>query len=112
MPQICLARLPELVGEFIRDVGDGTYDAKGRPGCAYRVSKVRLSPFTGILARGIEQNGVHVNAVCPEWVRTDMGVAGAPRNVGQSARSIVWAATLSDDGPSGGFFRDGEPISR
>ena len=24
--------------------------------------------------------------------------------------SVVWAATLSDTGPTGGFFRDGAPL--
>lgn len=46
-------------------------------------------------------------------------VTGANRGLGletsltveDGARGIVWAATLPDDGPSGGFFRHGEPIA-
>ena len=38
-----------------------------------------------------------------------MGGAGrAP--VAEGAAGIVWAATLPDDGPTGGFFRDGRAI--
>jgi hypothetical protein len=28
------------------------------------------------------------------------------RSVAEGAKGIVWAATLDDDGPSGGFYRD------
>jgi len=52
-----------------------------------------------------------VNAVCPGWVRTDMGGSGASRSVEEGARSIVWAATLAADGPTGGFFRDGSRLA-
>jgi hypothetical protein len=30
--------------------------------------------------------------------------------VHEGAASVVWAALLSDDGPTGGFFRDGRPL--
>ena len=29
----------------------------------------------------------------------------------EGAASVVWAALLPDDGPAGGFFRDGEPVA-
>jgi len=51
-----------------------------------------------------------VNSVCPGWVATDMGGAGAPRAVEEGAASVMWAATLPDDGPTGGFFRDGKQL--
>jgi NAD(P)-dependent dehydrogenase (short-subunit alcohol dehydrogenase family) len=51
------------------------------------------------------------NSVCPGWVKTDMGGAGASRSVEQGASGIVWAATLSEGAPHGGFFRDGKPIA-
>ena len=74
---------------------------------AYRVSKVSLSALTRMWAA--ELPGVLVNAVCPGWVATDMGGAGG-RPVSDGAAGIVWAATLPDDGPTGGFFRDTQPI--
>ena len=32
------------------------------------------------------------------------------RPVADGAASVVWAATLPDSGPTGGFFRDGRPL--
>jgi len=39
-----------------------------------------------------------------------MGGASATHTVEEGASGIVWAATLEAGGPSGGFFRDGQPI--
>jgi NAD(P)-dependent dehydrogenase (short-subunit alcohol dehydrogenase family) len=75
---------------------------------AYRVSKTALNAFTRTLAS--DEDGLLVNTMCPGWVRTDMGTDAAPRSVDQGADTAVWLATLPGDGPSGGFFRDREPI--
>jgi NAD(P)-dependent dehydrogenase (short-subunit alcohol dehydrogenase family) len=75
---------------------------------AYRLSKAALNALTRTLAS--DERWVKVNSVCPGWVRTDMGGPGASRSVGQGADTAVWLATLPDDGPSGGFFRDRKPI--
>jgi NAD(P)-dependent dehydrogenase (short-subunit alcohol dehydrogenase family) len=80
----------------------------GYPG--YRVSKTALNALTRILADELRGSGVLVNSACPGWVRTEMGGANAPRSVEQGADTPVWLATLPDDGPTGGFFRDRQPI--
>ncbi len=49
--------------------------------------------------------------MCPGWVRTDMGGANATRSVEKGAETAVWLATLPDDGPTGGFFRDRKAIA-
>jgi NAD(P)-dependent dehydrogenase (short-subunit alcohol dehydrogenase family) len=73
----------------------------------YRVSKTGLNALT----RTLHDDGeVIVNSVCPGWVRTDMGGSGARLSVAEGADTVVWLATLPDDGPSGGFFRDRKPI--
>lgn len=77
---------------------------------AYRSSKTALNALTRILAAETAGQGILVNAVSPGWVRTDMGGPNADRSVEQGVESILWAATLPDDGPTGGFFRDGEPL--
>lgn len=77
---------------------------------AYSLSKAALNALTLMLAGDLRGTPIKVNAVCPGWVATEMGGAGG-RPVVDGAAGIVWAATLPDDGPSGGFFRDGEPIS-
>jgi NAD(P)-dependent dehydrogenase (short-subunit alcohol dehydrogenase family) len=89
--------------------GDGSV-ANALPGpSAYAVSKAALNGLTRKLA-GAARGDVKVNAVCPGWVRTDMGGAAAPRPVEQGADTIVWLATLPANGPTGGLFRDREPI--
>jgi NAD(P)-dependent dehydrogenase (short-subunit alcohol dehydrogenase family) len=77
---------------------------------AYRISKTALNALTRILAAETQGFNILVNSVCPGWVRTDMGGPHAERPVEEGAAGIVWAATLPDDGPTGGFFRDGQPI--
>ena len=79
----------------------------GTPG--YQVSKAALNALTRTLAGELRGDGILVNAVCPGWVATDMGGAGG-RPVEEGAASVVWAALLPDDGPTGGFFRDGRPV--
>lgn len=76
---------------------------------AYSTSKAALNAITIQFAHALSP--VLVNAVNPGWVRTDMGGRNAPRSVEEGADGIVWAATLPDDGPTGGFFQDRERIA-
>lgn len=80
----------------------------GSPG--YRVSKTALNALTRSLATELAGTDILVNSMDPGWVRTDMGGETAPRSVGEGADTAVWLATLPVGGPSGGFFRDREPI--
>ena len=73
---------------------------------AYTMSKTALNAFTRILAETCRGQGLLVNAVDPGWVRTDMGGPSAPRSLQHGAETIVWCATLPDDAPTGGFFKD------
>ena len=66
-------------------------------------------PFICISGNRRRGDRILVNAVCPDWVATDMGAPGG-RPVAAVAASVVWAATLPDSGPTGGFFRDGRPL--
>ncbi|MEO0913134.1 MAG: SDR family NAD(P)-dependent oxidoreductase [Pseudomonadota bacterium] len=77
---------------------------------AYGVAKAALNALTKALPRDLPP-GVKVNAMCPGWVRTRMGGAGATRSVEEGADAALWLATLPEDGPTGGFFRDRKPIA-
>jgi len=89
--------------------GAGSLSEMGAGTPAYSVSKAALNALTRILAAELRRDGVLVNAICPGWTATDMGGAGG-RPVREGAASVVWGALLDDDGPTGGFFRDGRPL--
>ena len=81
----------------------------------YSTSKAALDALTLKTAQEIERSesggvDIKVNACCPGWVRTRMGGASAARSVEDGADVVCWLATLDDDGPSGGFFRDRKRI--
>src|SRR6266699_1081973 len=75
----------------------------------YRMSKTSLNALTRIFADELKDTGIRVNSICPGWVKTDMGGAGAPRTTEQAADTIVWLATERKV-PTGGFFRDRKQI--
>lgn len=77
---------------------------------AYIASKAGLNALTRMLAAELAADGALVNAVCPGWVETDPNFPGR-RPIPEGAAGIVWAATLPDDGPTGGFFRDEKPLA-
>lgn len=77
---------------------------------SYRISKTALNAVTRIVANELKGTNILVNAVCPGWVKTDMGGENAPRTPEQGVDTIVWLATLPDNGPTSGFFRDRQPI--
>lgn len=112
--RVCKAFIPLMrrgnYGRIVNvssEAGSLTNMGGGTP--AYSVSKAALNALTRMLAAELRGSGILVNSVCPGWVATEMGGAGG-RPVEQGAAGVVWAATLPDSGPTGGFFRDGKPL--
>ena len=89
--------------------GAGALNGMGGGTPAYSMKKASLNALTLMLADELRRDRILVNAVCPGWVATDMGGNGG-RPVEDGASGIVWAATLPDSGPTGGFFRDRQAI--
>lgn len=87
----------------------GSLTSMGGGTPAYSVSKAALNALTRLLAAELRSSRILVNSVCPGWVATDMGGSGG-RPIPEGAASVVWAALLPDDGPTGGFFRDGRAL--
>jgi NAD(P)-dependent dehydrogenase (short-subunit alcohol dehydrogenase family) len=91
--------------------GMGSLSEMGAGYVAYRMSKAGINVVTRVLAAETEGMGILVNSVDPGWVRTAMGGRGATRTVEKGAETPLWLATLPDDGPTGGFFRDRRAIA-
>jgi NAD(P)-dependent dehydrogenase (short-subunit alcohol dehydrogenase family) len=92
--------------------GDQQFGLTARHGAAasYGISKAALLALTATLAAELDGTPVIVNAVDPDLTATWPGAeALGARPVTESVSGIVWAATLPDDGPRGGFFRDCRP---
>ena len=77
----------------------------------YCISKTALNAVTVQFAAALKGRGITVNAVCPGWVRTDMGGPTAPRSLDQGADSILWPILKAGPDVTGGFWRDGERIA-
>ena len=113
--EVCRAFVPDMVkrryGRVVNvSSGVSQFSRISTYAPAYTMSKVALNALTKILAETYRGDGILVNCVDPGWVRTDMGGSDAPRSVEQGANTIVWLATLPDNGPTGGFFRDRQRI--
>lgn len=77
---------------------------------AYRLSKTALNALTTFTVADLNNPKFKVNSICPGWVRTDMGGGQADRSIEEAIPGILWAAQLPEDGPTGGFFRDGQGL--
>lgn len=90
--------------------GMGQLSDMGGRWAGYRLSKTALNAATRIFAAELSGTNIKINSVCPGWVRTEMGGPDAKRSPTEGASGIVEICLIEDDGPSGGFFRDGKPI--
>jgi NAD(P)-dependent dehydrogenase (short-subunit alcohol dehydrogenase family) len=93
--------------------GDDAFGLRARHGAAasYGISKTALNALTSTLAAELADTNVLINSVCPGLTATWPGAEGmGARPVVDSVIGIVWAATLPNGGPSGGFFRDTQPL--
>jgi NAD(P)-dependent dehydrogenase (short-subunit alcohol dehydrogenase family) len=112
---VCQALVPSMIarryGRIVNvSSAAGQLSSMSTYAPAYSISKVALNALTVQLAAAVRGTGVLVNCVNPGWVRTRMGGSGAPRSAEQGAETIVWAATLPSNGPTGSFFSDRRPI--
>jgi NAD(P)-dependent dehydrogenase (short-subunit alcohol dehydrogenase family) len=89
-------------------LGQLSYSSFGTP--LYRLSKTALNGVTRIFADETKDFNILVNSVCPGWVKTDMGGPNAFLEAHEAVDSIIWLATLGDNGYSGGFFSERKQI--
>ncbi len=86
--------------------GMGALGEMGGGHLGYRMSKTALNAVTRVFAAELAGRGILVNSVCPGWVKSDMGGAGATRSLAQGAETVVWLVTDPKAADSGGFWRD------
>jgi len=85
---------------------------------AYQASKNALNVMTLVFAKELRESGIKVNSVCPGWVMTDMGHedlpdygdAVRPMSAREAVEKLLWLMMLPEDGPTGGFFSEGEKV--
>jgi NAD(P)-dependent dehydrogenase (short-subunit alcohol dehydrogenase family) len=90
--------------------GMGSLDGLTTTAPSYCLSKLALNGATIVLAQSLESKGIMVNAVCPGWVKTDMGGSSAPRSPEQGADTAIWLATEASRNQTGKFWRDRQVI--
>ncbi len=90
--------------------GMGALDGLTTTAPSYCLSKLALNGVTLMLAQSLRAKGIVVNAMCPGWVRTDMGGSSAPRSPEQGADTAIWLATEASGTESGKFWRDRNEI--
>ena len=88
--------------------GMGAIDDLSGNYAAYRLSKSSLNALTILMANELAPS-IKINAMCPGWVKTDMGGPDAHRTVEEGADTAVWLA-LNPEIPSGKFVRDRKVI--
>jgi NAD(P)-dependent dehydrogenase (short-subunit alcohol dehydrogenase family) len=111
MCQVFLPLLEKSENGRIINISSGMGEINSLAGdySGYRMSKLSLNALTIMLAKELKNKGISVNAMCPGWVKTDMGGPNATREVSEGADTAVWLATEPKI-PTGKFFRDRKEI--
>ncbi|WP_310417929.1 SDR family oxidoreductase [Chamaesiphon sp. OTE_8_metabat_110] len=113
MVQACLPLLEKSADARIINVssGMGALDSLTTTATSYSLSKLALNGATVMLSQSLKAKNIVINAMCPGWVRTDMGGASADRSPEQGADTAIWLATEASHSETGKFWRDRKVIS-
>lgn len=113
MAQACLPLLKQAPNARIINVssGFGALEDLSATVPSYCLSKLALNGATIMLAQALAADNIAVNALCPGWVRTDMGGSSAPRSPEQGADTAIWLASEAPQQETGQFWRDRKVIS-
>jgi NAD(P)-dependent dehydrogenase (short-subunit alcohol dehydrogenase family) len=111
----CAAAIPEMMKNHYGRIVNisshlGTFAEMDQGSAAYRISKAGLNALTRVLAAELHATNVLVNAMSPGRVDTRLAYGNGDRTADEAARTVIWLATLPDDGPTGGLFHDHERL--
>lgn len=84
----------------------GSISRMGAASAAYKLSKLLVNGMTRIISAEVKQENIKINTMSPGWVRSDMGGPNALKTLAEGADTIIWLATLPENGSSGGFFEE------
>jgi NAD(P)-dependent dehydrogenase (short-subunit alcohol dehydrogenase family) len=113
MVQACLPLLEKSLDARIINIssGMGELDSLTTTATSYSLSKLALNGATIMLSQSLKSKNIIINAMCPGWVRTDMGGAAATRSPEEGADTAIWLATEASRSETGKFWRDRKVIS-
>lgn len=97
-----------LASQTLHSTPDSPIDVA--KGLAYNASKTALNMFTIHLAHALKNTQIKVNSAHPGWVKTELGGPNAPMEISDSWKTSVRLATLGDNGPTGGYFHEDQPL--
>jgi NAD(P)-dependent dehydrogenase (short-subunit alcohol dehydrogenase family) len=108
------ARIVNVSSISAQQIATGLYLGAPLRAPACSMAKFMLNALTTTMARALADTPILVNAVDPGDTAThpERGDDDDSRSAAESARGIVWAATLGVDGPTGGLFSDGQPMAQ
>jgi NAD(P)-dependent dehydrogenase (short-subunit alcohol dehydrogenase family) len=111
--QVCLPLLEKSADARVINIssGYGEINSLAADVPSYCLSKLALNGITIMLAQALKSKNIAVNAMCPGWVRTDMGGSSAPRSPEQGADTAIWLATAADRRETGKFWRDRQVVT-
>jgi NAD(P)-dependent dehydrogenase (short-subunit alcohol dehydrogenase family) len=104
-----IVNLSSILGSLTLHATKGS-PIEGSKALAYNSSKAALNSFTIHLAAELAGTKIKVNSAHPGWVKTDMGTEAAPMEINDGAKTSILLATLSEDGPTGGYFHMAETL--
>lgn len=107
-PEGRIVNQSSILGSLSTILSNEMYGRSAAP--AYTTSKAALNAWTAQLSIALRETNVKVNACHPGWVKTDMGGDQAPMEIHEGAETAVLLATLTKDGPTGGFFHKEEVL--